>query len=105
MKIGLTYDLRTEYLSLGYTEEETAEFDNTETIRGIEMALHALGYETERIGNSRSLMMRLLEGNRWDLVFNICEDFWRRKESLVPAILDDWQIPYVFRELQPWLLR
>ena len=33
MKIGLTYDLRTEYLSLGYTEEETAEFDNTETIR------------------------------------------------------------------------
>lgn len=43
MKIGLTYDLRSEYLSLGYTEEETAEFDNTETLRGIEIALHALG--------------------------------------------------------------
>lgn len=97
MKIGLTYDLRSEYLSLGYTEEETAEFDNTETIRGIEIALHALGYETERIGNSRSLMMRLLEGNRWDLVFNICEGLYGDgRESLVPAILDDWQIPYVF---------
>jgi D-alanine-D-alanine ligase len=97
MKIGLTYDLRSEYLSLGYSEEDTAELDKTETIEGIENALHLLGYQTERIGNARSLMMRLLNGNRWDLVFNICEGiFGDGRESLVPAILDDWQIPYVF---------
>ncbi|MCK9346874.1 MAG: hypothetical protein M0P40_07135 [Bacteroidales bacterium] len=97
MKIGLTYDLRSEYLSLGYSEEDTAELDKTETIEGIEKALHSLGYQTERIGNARSLMMRLLNGKRWDLVFNICEGiFGDGRESLVPAILDDWQIPYVF---------
>jgi D-alanine-D-alanine ligase len=97
MKIGLTYDLQSEYLSLGYSEEDTAELDKTETIEGIETALHSLGYETERIGNARSLMMRLFNGNRWDLVFNICEGiFGDGRESLVPAILDDWQIPYVF---------
>ena len=97
MKIGLTYDLRSEYLSLGYSEEDTAELDKTETIEGIEKALHSLGYQTERIGNARSLMMRLFNGNRWDLVFNICEGiFGDGRESLVPAILDDWQIPYVF---------
>ena len=27
MKIGLTYDLRQDYLDWGYGEEETAEFD------------------------------------------------------------------------------
>ena len=27
MRIGLTYDLRSEYLAQGYTEDETAEFD------------------------------------------------------------------------------
>lgn len=97
MKIGLTYDLCSEYLSLGYSEEDTAELDTTETIEGIEIALHSLGYKTERIGNAKSLMMRLLNGNRWDLVFNICEGiFGDGRESLVPAILDDWQIPYVF---------
>ena len=32
MKIGLTYDLRNDYLAEGYGEEETAEFDAPATI-------------------------------------------------------------------------
>ena len=43
MKIGLTYDLRSEYLALGYGEEETAEFDQPDTVDGIEEALQELG--------------------------------------------------------------
>ena len=35
MKIGLTYDLRQEYLLNGMTEEETAEFDKPETIEAL----------------------------------------------------------------------
>ena len=35
MKIGLTYDLRSDYLAAGFAEEETAEFDREETIEGI----------------------------------------------------------------------
>lgn len=97
MKIGLTYDLRSEYQAMGYSEEETAEFDKEETIEGIETALQNLGYETERIGHHRKLMHQLLQGKRWDLVFNICEGmFGDGRESLVPALLDAWQIPYVF---------
>ncbi len=97
MKIGLTYDLRSEYLAMGYSEEETAEFDKEETIEGIETALQNLGYETERIGHHQSLMQQLLEGKRWNMVFNICEGmFGAGRESLVPALLDAWQIPYVF---------
>ena len=32
MKIGLTYDLRQDYLAEGYSEEETAEFDREHRI-------------------------------------------------------------------------
>ena len=42
MTIGLTYDLREEYLAEGYGEEETAEFDRPDTIEAIEDALQDL---------------------------------------------------------------
>jgi hypothetical protein len=32
IKIGLTYDLRSEYLTQGYSELETAEFDREDTV-------------------------------------------------------------------------
>lgn len=97
MNIGLTYDLRTEYLKEGYSMEETAEFDKESTIEGIEQAIQKAGYSTERIGNTKSLMQKLLNGQRWDMVFNIIEGlFGEGRESLVPALLDNFKIPYVF---------
>jgi D-alanine-D-alanine ligase len=97
MKVGITYDLRTEYLAMGYTEEETAEFDKEDTIDAIEQALQQAGFETDRIGHARNLMGRLLQGEKWDLVFNICEGLYGDgRESLVPALLDSYRIPYVF---------
>jgi len=35
MIIGLTYDLRDDYLALGFTEEQVAEFDSVATIAAI----------------------------------------------------------------------
>ncbi len=97
MKIGLTYDLRSEYLAMGYTEEETAEFDRESTVEAIENTLQELGYETERIGHIRQLMASLQHGKRWDIVFNICEGMYGiAREAQVPALLDAFQIPYVF---------
>jgi D-alanine-D-alanine ligase len=97
MKIGLTYDLRSDYLKEGYSMEETAEFDKEETIESLEDALHILGHQTERIGHARILMQELLTGRRWDIVFNICEGMYGdSRESLVPALLDAYRIPYVF---------
>lgn len=97
MKVGLTYDLRSDYLKEGYTPEETAEFDKEETIDGLENALKANGFETYLIGNAKRLMHELLAGNKWDIVFNICEGMYGDgRESLVPALLDAFRIPYVF---------
>ena len=75
MLIGLTYDLRNDYLAEGYSEEETAEFDRPDTIEAIEAALVELGYQTERIGRAKRLVERLAAGDRWNLVFNIAEGF------------------------------
>jgi D-alanine-D-alanine ligase len=99
MHIGITYDLRSEYLAAGYGEEETAEFDQAATIDGIERALCELGHTTDRIGHARNLIERLAGGDRWDLVFNICEGLrGLGREAQVPAILDVYEIPYTFSD-------
>ncbi len=99
MKIGMTYDLREDYLAEGFSEEETAEFDKPETIEAIERALQELGHHTDRIGNMRSLTARLVAGDRWDMVFNIAEGLKGfGREALVPALLDAYEIPYTFSD-------
>ena len=99
MKIGLTYDLRSDYLAAGYDEIETAEFDRDDTIVALENALIGLGHEPERIGNARQLIGALACGNRWDLVFNIAEGLRGiGREAQVPAILDVFAIPYTFSD-------
>lgn len=97
--VGLTYDLRNDYLKEGYTEEETAEFDSEITISSVENTLKELGYKTERIGNVKALIKAISEGKRWDLVFNIAEGMYGiGREAQVPALLDAYQIPYVFSD-------
>jgi D-alanine-D-alanine ligase len=99
MTVGLTYDLRTEWLAQGYSELETAEFDREETVAAVEAAVRAEGAATERIGNYRSLMSALAAGRRWDLVFNFSEGMYGlAREALVPALLDAWRIPYTFSD-------
>lgn len=99
MLIGLTYDLQVDYLNEGFTREEVAEFDKEETIEGIEQSLQRLGHRTIRIGNVKRLAERLVAGERWDLVFNICEGVnGIGREAQVPALLDAWSIPYTFSD-------
>jgi D-alanine-D-alanine ligase len=99
MKIGITYDLRDDYIEAGYSEEATAEFDRRDTIQAIESTLQDLGYETDCIGNFHNLMRRLLDGQRWDLVFNIAEGLSGfGREGLVPSLLDAYGIPYTFSD-------
>ncbi len=99
MKIGITYDLRSDYLAAGMGEEETAEFDRGDTIDSIESAIQQLGHATERIGSIKALAAMLVAGSRWDLVFNFAEGvrgFGR--EAQVPALLEAYDIPYTFSD-------
>jgi D-alanine-D-alanine ligase len=99
MRIGITYDLREDYLAAGFSEEETAEFDREDTIQAIQKALEDLGYETDRIGSVKNLTARLVAGDRWDMVFNIAEGLRGfGREAQVPALLDAYDIPYTFSD-------
>ena len=99
LKVGLTYDLRDDYLKEGYSLEETAEFDLPDTIDAIEKVILDNGYKACRIGNIKALVRRLAKGELWDLVFNIAEGLHGfGREAQVPALLDAYQIPYTFSD-------
>ncbi|KPJ67292.1 MAG: D-alanine--D-alanine ligase [Coxiella sp. DG_40] len=99
MKIALTYDLKEDYLALGFSSEQAAEFDKQETIDAIADAITCLGHQVERIGNLRQLIAALSQNRSWDLVFNIAESMYGfGREATIPCILEAFKIPYTFSD-------
>jgi len=99
LHIGITYDLRQDYLDAGFSDEETGEFDRISTVEALESALMQLGHTTERIGHIRKLARQLVDGGTWDLVFNIAEGLEGiAREAQVPALLDAYGIAYTFSD-------
>jgi D-alanine-D-alanine ligase len=97
--VGLTFDLKDNYLGIGYSHEEVAEFDSLETIDALDETLSSLGYKVIRIGNVFGLVNFLASGKKCDIVFNICEGMHGiAREAQVPCLLDAYRIPYVFSE-------
>jgi len=97
MLIGLTYDLRDDYLAMGFSDEAAGEFDAAETIDTVEAALRFHGHEVERIGGIRALVAALAAGRTWPLVWNMCEGISGiAREAQVPALLEAYGIPFVF---------
>ena len=99
MKLGLVYDLRDDYLALGFSEEATAEFDSVETIDAIDGALSRLGWQVERVGRGQELAKRLAAGERFTMVFSIAEGLkGRSREAQVPAVCELFDQPYAFSD-------
>ena len=97
--VGLCYDLKDDYLKSGFSATEVMEFDDEETIVGLENALGSLGHKVERIGNGTTLALRLAKGDRWDLVFNVAEGIkGRSREAQVPAVCELFAQPYTFSD-------
>lgn len=99
LSIGLCYDLKEDYLEAGFAPEDVLEFDSEDTIIGLGDALVGLGHTVERIGRGQELARRLVGGERWDLVFNICEGVrGRSREAQVPALCELFDQPYTFAD-------
>ena len=99
IRVGFTYDLKSEHLARGASLEDVAEFESSETVEAITHSLTRLGFEVEPIGNIFSLVQQLSQGKRWDFVFNFAEGVHGlSREAQVPCLLDAYQIPYVFSD-------
>lgn len=99
MRIGLTYDLKLDWMARGLSAEEAAEFDSQETVDALAAAIAEHGHEVEPIGNLHALLPRLVAGARWDLVWNIAEGYRGiGREAQVPCVLDAHEIPYTFSD-------
>jgi len=97
MLIGLTYDLRDDYLKAGFTDEQAGEFDVIETIDAVEAAIRSHGHTVERIGGIKALVPALAAGKRWPLVWNMCEGVSGiAREAQAPALLEAYGIPCTF---------
>src|SRR5437762_2816302 len=96
MIIGMTFDLKTEYVfKPGDPPDANAEFDHPDTIGVIEDAFRAAGHTTVRIGNARELLSRQ-RGLDVDIVFNLAEGYTgRNRESQVPILLEMFNVPFV----------
>ena len=95
-KIGLTYDLRTEYkLKDSDPPDANAEFDHPLTVNLIAQTIESLGYTVVKIGNVDNLLKKIGHLNV-DIVFNIAEGkAGRNRESQVPIILEMKGIPCI----------
>lgn len=95
MKIGLTYNLYSDYQPKeDDPADAAAEWDSEVTIEGLQSAIRANGHEPVLIGNGEKLL-KWLGKNKVDLVFNIAEGLHGRgREAQIPALLEMLQVPY-----------
>ncbi len=95
LRIGLTYDLKTDWQSSqDDPEDAAAELDGTKTVEALKAALEWGGHQVQLIGNAKNLL-KAIPTLKVDVVFNISEGLYgRNRESQVPAILDLYRIPF-----------
>jgi len=95
-KVGLTYDLKTDYeFKKNDPPDANAEFDHPSTIKIIAKAIESNGFQVIKIGNA-SRLMENIDKLDVDIVFNISEGLiGRNRESQVPMLLEMAGIPFV----------
>lgn len=98
MKVGITYNLKSEITSLEATrprtEDMAEEFDSPETIQAIRKALEEMGHRCLMLGYGKSAIEKILK-DRPDFVFNIAEGYYgRSREAHMPALLEMLNIPF-----------
>lgn len=95
-KIGLTYDLKTDYeFKKSDPPDANAEFDHPSTIKVIARAIESCGFEAKKIGCVYELLENI-DKLDVDIVFNISEGLsGRNRESQVPILLEMAGVPFV----------
>ena len=95
MRIGITYDLKSDAPPPGAPDDFQEEFDSPATVEAVAGVLRGLGHEVVKLGDGREMLQRLLTDPP-DFVFNFAEGqgIGRSREARAPAVLEMLGIPY-----------
>lgn len=95
MRIGLSYDLKTDVEGRFAVDDALEEYDSPETLELISAALESEGHQVVRLGGGM-LFLDNIRRETVDIVFNIAEGrgTYRSREAQVPAVLEMLGIPY-----------
>jgi len=95
MRIGLSYDLKTEISNTSLTDDALEEYDSPETVEIIAAAIEAKGHQVVWLGGGEQFLDSIRR-EEVDFVFNITEGRgnYRSREAQVPSILEMLDIPY-----------
>ncbi|MCK9554907.1 ATP-grasp domain-containing protein [bacterium] len=95
MKIGITYNLKTDFKDLTLASEDALEeFDSEKTVDAIASAIVKMGHEAVKFGGGEQVIGKLKK-EQPSLVFNIAEGVnGRAREAQIPALLELLKIPY-----------
>jgi D-alanine-D-alanine ligase len=94
MKIGIVYDLKTDYT----IESDTAfiDFEPFETFSRIKLILEKAGFNVILIGETKDICERIKQIKQCEIVFNFCEGIKsRNREALMPALFEKLKVKYV----------
>lgn len=96
MKIGIAFDTLDMY-KLNSTNGLYYDFAEIAAINTLQREIEALGYQTELLENTRSVMQSISDGTfTCDLVYNTVEGLRsRNREGLLPSLLEINNIPYI----------
>ncbi|MBN2190706.1 MAG: ATP-grasp domain-containing protein [Candidatus Aureabacteria bacterium] len=95
MKIGITYNLKTDFKGLALAAEDALEeFDSEKTVDAIASAIVKIGHEAVKLGGGEQVIGKI-KNEEPSLVFNIAEGVnGRAREAQIPALLELLKIPY-----------
>ncbi|MDD5643884.1 MAG: ATP-grasp domain-containing protein [bacterium] len=95
MKIGITYNLKTDFKNLVLTTEDALEeFDSEKTVDAIAAAITKMGHDAVKLGGGEQVIGKI-KNEELSLVFNIAEGVnGRAREAQIPALLELLKMPY-----------
>lgn len=100
MKIGLVYDLKSDY-GIDKDDIRFEDFSTMSEIEGIQQELEMLGHSVKMIGSPNDFVAELFNGSseKYEIIMNFSEGFSsRNREALVPAVCELLHIPYTFSD-------
>lgn len=95
MRIGLSYDLKTDVTKNHKVDDALEEYDSPETVKIIAGALEKKGHRIVHLGGGAQFIDNIRR-EKVDFVFNISEGRgnYRSREAQVPAVLEMLDIPH-----------